>query len=112
VPLVKVVLIVADCCGEIASVVGETENATAGRVTVSVAEACLVGSAVDVAVMIVVPALFFAVTTPVVALTVATVVSDDTKVFAVLVLPVTFDTNVNVPPTSIDAVNGVIVICV
>jgi hypothetical protein len=104
---VSVLVIVVVCCGEIVTAVGETVRVTGGRVTVSVAEACLVASAVAIAVMTVVPALFFAVTTPA-FVTVATVVSDDVKVFAVFVLPVTFDTNVNVPPTSIDAAGGVI----
>jgi hypothetical protein len=106
---VSVLVIVADCCGESVTAVGDTVTVTAGRVTVSVADADLVASADAVAVMTVVPALFFAVTTPVLE-TVATVVSEDVKVFAVFVLPVTLATNVNVPPASIVAAGGVIVI--
>jgi hypothetical protein len=109
---VSVLVIVVVPCGERLTVVGETVIVTAGFVTVSVAKACFVGSAVEVAVMTVVPALFFAVATPVVAFTVATVVSDDVKVFAVFVFPVTFATKVNVPPTSIVAAGGLIVIAV
>jgi hypothetical protein len=109
---VSVLVIVVVPCGERLTVVGETVIVTAGFVTVSVAKACFVGSAVEVAVMTVVPALFFAVTTPVVAFTVATVVSEDEKVFAVFAFPVTFATKVNVPPTSIVAAGGLIVIAV
>jgi hypothetical protein len=59
-----------------------------------------------------VPALFVAVTTPVVALTFATDVSEDVKVLAVFALPVTVDENVNDSPTLIVAVCGVITMTV
>jgi hypothetical protein len=87
---------------------GTAVTVTAGRVTVRTADADLVGSPTDVAVITVVPDLFFAVTTPVVALTVATVVSDEVKVLAVFALPVTVATKVNVSPALIDAEDGVI----
>jgi hypothetical protein len=81
-------------------------------VTVRTADAVLVGSAVDVAVMIAVPGLFVAVTTPVVALTVATVASEELNVFAVFVVPVTFAVNVTDPPISTVCVGGAIVIAI
>jgi len=66
---------------------GATVTVTVGRTTVRTAVAVLVASPEAVAVMTVVPALFLAVTTPVVAFTVATDVSDDVKVLPVFALP-------------------------
>jgi hypothetical protein len=109
-PDVNVEVIDCVCVGESVIVDGETEIAIGVRVTVSVAVADFVGSPVEVAVITVTPALR-AVTLPV-ASTVATVGSDDVKVFAVLALPVTVETNVKVLPTSMLAVAGVIVMTV